>query len=328
MTHLAEIPFPRIDPVVIDLPGPIDVRWYGLMYLAGFTAAFFIVRHLSRAEWVPGLDQRRVGDLVTVLALSAIVGGRVGYLLIYDLRDILANPRDALRIWEGGMSFHGGLAGVALGALWFGRRHGIGLPALADALALATPPGLFAVRVTNFVNGELYGRVADTQVPWAVRFPTDPRALELLGARGALREREEIIQRAYDTGQWDAIRSQVPLRHPSQLYEAAGEGVLLAVALWLLLRRRVAADAARSGQPPGKTPLDGSFAAVFLMGYAAVRFLVEFFRQPDAQFRGPGDPVGVVLGPLTMGQIVSMLMFASGVLVWTAVRHRAGGTAS
>ena len=321
--RLAELPFPRINPVAIDLPGPIDVRWYGLMYLAGFAAAFLIVRHLAGRNWIAGLQPAPVDELVTALALAAIVGGRVGYLLIYDLADVLANPREALRIWEGGMSFHGGLAAVALATLWFARQRGVRLAALADALALATPPGLFAVRLTNFVNGELYGRVADPQLVWAVRFPTDPRALELLGARGGLRQREEIVQRAYDTGQWNAIKSEVPLRHPSQLYEAFGEGLLLAVVLWLLLRRRIA-NAAKSGRVSGWSPLDGTFAAVFLMGYAAVRFIVEFFRQPDAQFSGPGDPVGVVLGPFTMGQVISALMFAAGVamLAKTSRSHR------
>lgn len=319
--RLAELPFPRIDPVAIDLPGPIDVRWYGLMYIAGFAAAHVIVRHLSRQKWIPGLEPARVDELVTVLALSAIVGGRVGYLVIYDLPNVLASPLEALRFWEGGMSFHGGVAGVALAALWFARRRGVRLAALADALALAAPPGLFAVRLTNFINGELYGRVADPQLPWGVRFPTDPRALELLGSGSGLRQREEIIQRAYDTGQWDAIRSQVPLRHPSQLYEAVGEGLLLAIVLWLLLRRRVARTEIGS-RPPGWSPLDGAFAALFLMGYAAVRFVVEFFRQPDAQFRGPGDPVGLVLGPFTMGQVISIAMLATGLMILFAAHRR------
>ena len=318
---LAELPFPRIDPVAIDLPGPIDVRWYSLMYIAGFATAYLIIRHLSRQNWIAGLQPAHVDELVTVLGLAAVVGGRVGYLLIYDLPNVVANPREALKIWEGGMSFHGGLAGVAIAALWVARRRDVRLAPLADALALSAPPGLFAVRLTNFINGELYGRVADSSLPWGVRFPTDPRALELLGARGGLRQREEVVQRAYDTGQWDAIKSEVPLRHPSQLYEAFGEGLLLAVVLWLLLRRRVANASEKSGSVSEWSPLDGTLAAVFLMGYAAVRFIVEFFRQPDTQFRGPGDPVGVVLGPFSMGQVISAVMFAAGVAMIAKI-HR------
>lgn len=257
-----------------------------------------------------------------MLGLSAVIGGRVGYLLIYDLPNVVANPREALKFWEGGMSFHGGLAGVAVAALWFARWRNVRLAPLADALALAAPPGLFAVRLTNFINGELFGRVADSSLPWGVRFPTDPRALELLGARGALRQREEIVQRAYDTGQWDAIKSEVPLRHPSQLYEAFGEGLLLGVVLWLLLRRRVAnANEQSDSSESGWSALDGTLAAVFLMGYAAVRFIVEFFRQPDTQFRGPGDPVGVVLGSFTMGQVISVLMFAVGIAMLAQIRR-------
>lgn len=150
---LAELPFPRIDPVAIDLPGPIDVRWYSLMYIAGFATAYLIIRHLSRQNWIAGLQPAHVDELVTVLGLAAVVGGRVGYLLIYDLPNVVANPREALKIWEGGMSFHGGLAGVAIAALWVARRRDVRLAPLADALALSAPPGLFAVRLTNFING-------------------------------------------------------------------------------------------------------------------------------------------------------------------------------
>lgn len=309
---LAELEFPQMDPVLVDVPGPIDIRWYGLMYVAGFAMAYVALRHLSRrGEFV--LPAAQIGDLLWALALGVIVGGRLGYLLFYGWADVRANPLGALRIWEGGMSFHGGLAGVAIAAAVFAHRRDLPFLHLGDALALATPFGLFAVRVANFVNGELYGRIASPGLPWGVRFPTDPVARRLLGAEAlGLRARERRILAAYDSGLWDAIRAQVPLRHPSQLYEALGEGVLLALLLWGVRWWRQRNGAERAAVA---TRLDGLFAGLFLIGYATVRIVVEQFRQPDAQFRGPGDPLGTVLGPFTMGQVLSAVMVGGGVLI-------------
>jgi phosphatidylglycerol:prolipoprotein diacylglycerol transferase len=316
---LAEIFFPWVDPVALDLPGPVDVRWYGLMYLLGFAAGYVVLRRLVRTGDL-ALPPSAVGDLVGALVLGVLVGGRLGYLLFYDLRDVAARPLEALRVWEGGMSFHGGLLGVAVALVSLARRRRAPVLNLADAIALAAPFGIAAVRLANFINGELYGRLAGPGIPWAVRFPTDPAALRLLGADGfSLRERERRIQAAYESGLWEAVREQVPLRHPSQLYEALGEGVLLGAALWSLYawcRRQ------RRETPPG------TYAGLFLVGYGVARFVVEFFRQPDAQFRGPSDPLGTVLGPLTMGQTLSTVMLLAGVGIlartWRPSR-RAGG---
>lgn len=313
---LAELRFPRVDPVLLDLPGPVDVRWYGVMYLVGFAAAYVALRHLARWGELR-LPASSVGDLLATLALGVLIGGRLGYLLFYGLAEVRADPLEALRFWEGGMSFHGGLLGVVMAAAWYARRHRLAFTHLADALALATPFGLFAVRVANFVNGELYGRVAAPGVPWAVRFPTDPVALAQLGATGVpLRERELRILGAFDTGAWDAIRPLVPLRHPSQLYEALGEGVLLALLLWLVLWRR----RSRGETDASHQRLDGTFAGLFLVGYGAIRSTVELFRQPDAQFRSPDDPLGTVLGPLTMGQALSGAMIVAGSILLLRVR--------
>lgn len=318
---LLEVRFPWIDPVLVDLPGPVDVRWYGLMYLVGFVAGYVVLKRLARAGELQ-LAPHAVGDLVATLALGVILGGRLGYILFYDLPGTVDNPLEALRIWEGGMSFHGGLASVLLAALWFARRRGLPFLNLADALALATPFGLFAGRVANFINGELYGRVASPDVPWAVRFPTDPVALRLLGARDLpLRARELRIEAAYESGLWDAVRPQVPLRHPSQLYEALAEGILLALLLWGVHAWRRRAVRPDDGRPVEKgRALDGVFVGLFLVGYGIARFTVELFRQPDAQFRGPSDPIGTVLGPLTMGQVLSTAMVIAGVLV-LLLRH-------
>jgi phosphatidylglycerol:prolipoprotein diacylglycerol transferase len=314
---LLEIPYPRIDPVALDLPGPLDLRWYGLMYLVGFTIAYFVLRWLAREEYLR-LDPDAVGDLITALVLGVILGGRIGYTLFYGFDKFLENPLWILRIWEGGMSFHGGLLGVLIAAWWFARKHRVPYLNLGDSLALAVPFGIFAVRIANFINGGLYGRVAGPDVPWAMRFPTDPVARDLLGAHGMMRARELAIERAYESGLWAQVAPLVPLRHPSQLYEALLEGVLLALILWAVFAWARKRDI--------RLPA-GTYGGIFLVGYGVFRSFVELFRQPDAQFRGPGDPLGTVLGPLTMGQTLSALMILGGLglLVWTW--RRTGGAA-
>ena len=315
---LFEIPFPRLDPVALDFPGPIDVRWYGLGYLAGFFVAYLILRRLAQRGFLR-MEPDAAGDLITALVLGVILGGRIGYILFYDFADFAANPARIFRIWEGGLSFHGGLLGVIVATWWFTRRHKIPFFNLGDGLALAVPFGIFFVRVANFINGELYGRPAGPDVPWAMRFPTDPEALRALGREGrGMRDREEALQAAYDSGAWDAVAAQVPLRHPSQLYEALTEGLLLGLILWgvyALTRKR------------GIRLPDGTYGGIFLLGYGVFRSFVELFRQPDAQFRDAGDPLGTVLGPLTMGQTLSALMILGGlgILVWSW-RRAQGGT--
>lgn len=302
---LLEIRYPWIDPVALDFPGPIDVRWYGLAYLLGFVIAYLLLLRMSRDGFIP-LDRDEVGDFVTAGVIGVILGGRLGYILFYDFPSFAANPLRVFRIWEGGLSFHGGAAGVLVATWWYTRRHGLSFLNVGDAAALVTPFGLFTGRMANFINGELYGRVASPDVPWAMRFPTDPVALERLGVEGGMRSREEAISAAYESGVWDRIRAQVPLRHPSQLYEAALEGVVLAAILWGVytwMQRR------------GRALPPGTYGGIFLLGYGVFRSFVELFRQPDAQFRAPGDPVGTVLGPLTMGQTLSAFMIVAGLLL-------------
>ena len=300
---MLEIRYPFIDPVAIDLPGPLDVRWYGLGYMVAFGVGFLILRRLARRRFLR-LEPDAVGDLIFALVLGVILGGRLGYILFYDFPRFAANPLSILRIWEGGLAFHGGLVGAIAAGAWFARKHAASPLNVGDGIALGVCPGIFAVRVANFVNGELFGRVAGADVPWAMRFPTDPQATALLGAGGTLRDRERIIESAYESGQWDAIRHLVPLRHPSQLYEALGEGLLLGLVLWALFRW-----SARRGHPLA----DGFFGGVFLLGYGLVRTFLELFRQPDAQFTGGGDELGTVLGPLTMGQTLSLAMVLAGI---------------
>ncbi|MFC1529536.1 prolipoprotein diacylglyceryl transferase [Gemmatimonadota bacterium] len=307
--------FPNINPILLELPGPFAIRWYGMMYLVGFAVGFLILRRLSRTGRLP-VSVERVGELLGLLALGVIVGGRIGYVLFYSASTFIENPLEIFVLWEGGLSFHGGLIGVAFAFWWFTRRTGTTFLTVADGIVLAAPPGIAGVRLANFINGELYGRVASESVPWAMRFPTDPVALRLMGTDAS---RPEGIFRAVKLaradGSWAQIESQIPLRHPSQLYEAALEGVFLFTALWALvfLARRFAWKIRK-----------GTLGALFLIGYAACRIFVENFRQPDRQFTGPGDPLGTVLGPLTMGQLLSAGMLLAGIIVLVLVLRGRG----
>lgn len=320
-TVAAEIGYHFIDPVAIPLPGPIDVRWYGLGYVFAFTVGYFLLQYFSRIGFVK-LNYEQISDLLFGLILGTILGARIGYILFYDFASFAANPARIFRIWEGGLSFHGGLAGVILASAYYVRKFNVSLVHLLDSLAMVVPFGIFAIRITNFINGELYGRVTTSEVPWAIRFPTDPTALQLLGIDRVfgIREREIAILEAHRSGAWDAIRDQVPLRHPSQIYESLSEGLLLGIILWtifLIARRR------------GFKLPTGLLSGVFLAGYGIFRSVVELFRQPDAQFRDPNDPLGTVLGPLTMGQTLSLIVIGSGIyLLVMALRNWKRGEGS
>jgi phosphatidylglycerol:prolipoprotein diacylglycerol transferase len=251
--------FPHFDPVIFRL-GPLAVRWYGVMYLIGFIAAYFVIRYLARYRGLP-LSVEGLSDLLFYCVLGVILGGRLGYVLFYNLPYYLSHPLHIFAVWEGGMSFHGGLLGVVTAAVLFCRRRGLPVLFTGDILVAAAPIGLGLGRIGNFINGELWGRVTD--VPWGMVFP------------GA---------------------GPLP-RHPSQLYEAFLEGLVLFLILFFLHRRKV-----RVGVP---------FFSFFLF-YGLFRFSVEFFRQPDIQLGFLWD------GWLTMGQILStpMILFGLAGLIW------------
>lgn len=194
--------FPNFDPVFFRL-GPLEFRWYGLMYVIGFVAAYFVILAEIRRRKIP-LVRDDVADMIFAVALGVIVGGRTGYVLFYNLSDYLAHPLKVFAVWEGGMSFHGGLVGALLGGLWFVRKKKLDFLAMADVGFLTAPIGLGLGRIGNFINGELYGRVTD--VPWGMVFP-DPQA------------------------------GNLP-RHPSQLYEAFLEGPVIFMVLWTLARKQ------------------------------------------------------------------------------------------
>jgi len=250
----------NLNPVLFHIWGPLAVRWYGLAYLLGFIGGYLILKRLSRrGEFAVPVEE--LGNFMIHLALFGVfLGGRLGYVLLYAWDTFLHDPLFAIRVWEGGMASHGGMLGVLGVLLWTARKQKCSFFNLTDGLALVAPIGLFFGRIANFINGELWGR--PTQVAWAVIFP---QAGDL---------------------------TPTP-RHPSQLYEAFGEGLFLFIALWAI--RRTAW---------GKR--EGTASALFLLLYATARIVSEFFREPDST---------VYLGWLTKGQLYSGFMLIAGVAI-------------
>ncbi len=293
---LLAIPFPDLSPTLIEIPlGPITlpIRWYALAYIAGIVLGVWMAgRALARpALWkdeTPAMTKERLDDFTTWLIVGIIIGGRLGYVLFYEPAYFLENPGDILRVWTGGMAFHGGFLGVLAAGLIFAWKHKISIPKLADLAALCTPPGLLFGRVANFINAELWGRPTDA--PWGVIFP---------GVR------------AQDCPDVEGLCA----RHPSQLYEAGLEGLLLGLVLvWLAFTR-------------GWLRTPGAICGLFLAGYGAARFFVEFYRVADTQYITPDNPLGrvVFLGDfgLSMGQVLSTPMIIIGVIFIVLARRRA-----
>lgn len=293
----ALIPFPDFSPELFSFSlfgVEMALRWYALAYIAGIIVGWRMAVMLVRRPglWpaeTPPMTNEQQDDFLTWVILGIILGGRLGFVIFYRPLYYLENPGEILAVWQGGMAFHGGLLGVVLAAWIFSRRHNIPKLSIADMLAIAVPPGLFFGRVANFINGELWGRPTD--VPWAVVFP-DPRALVCPPG-------------------WEGPCG----RHPSQLYEAGLEGLVLgALLIWLALARGAL-----------KTP--GLVAGVFFAGYGLARFFVELFRQADPQFIAPGNPWGFVIGSgnfgITQGQLLSLPMVVLGVGLILIARRRA-----
>ena len=249
---------PNFDPVAIAI-GPVKVHWYGLMYLLAFALGWWLGRVRTRDAW-RGWSRDDVGDVLFWVALGVVAGGRLGYMFFYDLQRLLANPLSVFAVWQGGMSFHGGLIGVLIAMWWFARARGRGFFDVADFIAPLVPLGIAAGRFGNFINGRLWGTPSD--LPWAMVFH-DPRA------------------------------GDVP-RHPSQLYEALLEGVVLFAVLWWFTRRPRPAMAA---------------SGVFLVGYGVARTLVEFVRVPDAHLGY------LAFGWVTMGLVLTVPMIAAGLVL-------------
>lgn len=245
--------FPEISPVFLEI-GPIAFRWYGLMYAVSILLAWHLLRTNQRNR---ELTEEQVDSLLTYVALGVILGGRLGYFLFYAPHYFLENPLYIIQLYHPGMAFHGGLLGVMFSVYLFSRVHKVTFLKVIDLIAITVPIGLGLGRIGNFINGELWGRITD--VPWAMVFPNS---------------------------------DNMP-RHPSQLYEAGLEGLLLFVILWSYAKK------------PRKA---GVLSAIFLVGYSISRGFVEFFREPDLQY-------GLLLGKLTMGQLLSLPMLFLGIIL-------------
>lgn len=276
---LALIPYPAIDPVIFSI-GPLSVHWYGMAYVAGILFAWWYTRKLVTTPrlWgndTPPMKPVDLDDLLVWAALGVVAGGRIGYVLFYDLARFIEVPGDIIKIWSGGMSFHGGALGVLVAMVLFARSRSIPVWPMIDTVAAAVPVGLLLGRIANFINGELWGRPTDASV--AMIFPTDPE--------------------------------QLP-RHPSQLYQAALEGLALFFVLLILVWafRKL------------KTP--GFVAGAFIAGYGVARIVVEFFRSPDAH-------IGYLAGTgwLTMGMVLSLPMVLAGLWIMASARGRAQAAA-
>ncbi len=258
----ALIPYPHIPPDIVHI-GPFRLRWYGVMYVIGYMVGIGLAgRRVDRGRSL--LTKPQIDALVGYAVVGMLVGARLVYVSVYGRADLAHDPLELFRVWHGGLSFHGAILGMATASALFARRVGVPWLAVTDTIAVCGAPGLFFGRIGNFINAELYGRVST--VPWAMIFPTDP--------------------------------TQLP-RHPSQLYEAVGEGIVVAAIVWWIDRR----SHARGWYRPG------TLTAAFLLAYGAMRFCLEFTREPDSQ-------LGFVLGPLSMGQLLCLAMIALGAALW------------
>jgi len=252
------IDFPNIDPIALSI-GPIDIRWYALSYLAGFLLGLYAVKKFISKYPSKYMTADLFDDLLTWVIVGVILGGRLGYVVFYNSEYYLDNPLDALKIWQGGMAFHGGLIGVITAMILFAWRHQIPFFALSDRVAVVTPIGLFFGRMANFINGELFGRASDA--PWAMVFREGDFA-----------------------------------RHPSQLYQAATEGLILFTILVILQRSQYIRENF------------GILSGTFLSAYALMRFFVEYTREPDAH-------IGFLSLGLSMGQWLCIPMFIAGLII-------------
>jgi phosphatidylglycerol:prolipoprotein diacylglycerol transferase len=270
------IPFPMIDPVAVQI-GPLAIKWYGLAYVAGLLGGWWYARRLVASDGLWGGRARpqpvELDDMLLFVAFGVVLGGRIGFVLFYDLPRYLERPQDIFAIWQGGMSFHGGLIGATLGLWLFARRRGYPALSVFDLAAAVVPIGLFLGRIANFINSELWGRPAP-DFPYAMVFPNG---------------------------------GPVP-RHPSQLYEALGEGLLLFILVNLVVRF-------------GGFRRPGLAAGIFGMGYAVARIFSEFFREPDPQLGFLfGSSVDALSGGITMGMLLSLPVFFAG--LWLVLRSR------
>jgi len=294
-----------LDPIIFRIYDNVGPRWYGLSYVLAFISSFVLFLSLAKRGYAD-LPVERVGDFITGAALfGVIVGGRLGYVLLYN-PEMLRAPLSILRVWEGGMSSHGGMIGLLLFTLYYAHRHKISWMNLGDNLGVTAPVGLFFGRCANFINGELYGRI--TTVPWAIQFPKElldhpteaNRAIASCSQIDpSLSTPEAIVAAVHRQPQVAAtLRSILPPRHPSQLYEAFFEGIVLFAILWFVRTR--------TRQP------NGMLMGLFFTCYAIFRIVIEYFREPDA----------TLIGHFTRGQFFSFFLIAIGLGFVVAAKMR------
>jgi phosphatidylglycerol:prolipoprotein diacylglycerol transferase len=297
----------NLDPFIFRVTETFGPRWYGMAYVAAFLCGYLLLSWLSKRGYAD-LPQRQVSDFITWGALFGVMaGGRIGYVLFYKL-DMLRDPLSILRIWEGGMSAHGGIIGLVLFTLYYSRRHHIAWTNLGDNLCVTAPIGLFFGRCANFINGELFGRPAT--LPWAVQFPKelfDRENADIADRALALTQRidptvhsvEGVVEAVNNSPQIEEVlRTVLTPRHPSQLYEALVEGVLLFLILWFVRTRL--------RQP------NGVITGLFLSLYAIFRILVEYYREPDSP----------MIGMFTRGQFFSFFIVVIGAAFIVVARLR------
>jgi phosphatidylglycerol:prolipoprotein diacylglycerol transferase len=271
------IAFPVFDPVAIAI-GPIAIRWYALGYIGGIVFGWIYARSLLKNQKLWGgpapISLPQIDDFILWVTVGIILGGRTGYVLFYNLPFFIQHPAEILELWKGGMSFHGGFMGCVVAVMWFARKNGIPILSLGDITTGVAPIGIFLVRITNFINSELWGRPADPDLPWAMIFPNG---------------------------------GPLP-RHPSQLYEAGLEGIVLFTVLAVMIRY-------------GALKRPGLILGSFIALYGLARIAGEHFREPDPQ-------LGFLWGGLTMGMLLSVPMVIAGAIIIVAARRRKSPTAS
>lgn len=272
---------PQFDPVALRL-GSIEMHWYGLMYLLAFAAAYGLA--VYRAKKRTDFNTEMVSDLVFFGAMGVILGGRIGYMILYNFNELIANPMSLFKVWEGGMSFHGGFLGVVIAMLWFAKKYNKNPFTVLDFIAPCVPTGLLFGRIGNFINGELWGRVSDSGSQYLMLFPQAARAdYDLITANPNLAAISQTVNNF----------ALLP-RHPSQLYQAFSEGVLLFLLLWWFSMR-----------PRPRYAV----SALFLIGYGTSRFITEFFREPDVGY-------ALIFGWMSKGQLFSLPMIVVGVILF------------
>lgn len=281
------ITHPQFDPVALDL-GFLQVHWYGLMYLLAFLSAYILATYRGKKR--RDFSGEMVSDLIFFGAMGVILGGRIGYVILYNFGEFLANPAYLFKVWEGGMSFHGGFVGVLVAMFFFGHKYKKPAFTVLDFIAPCVPLGLLFGRLGNFINGELWGRVSQGDYGHLMYFPQAVHAdHELINADPSLHEIAVQMGKYY----------LLP-RHPSQLYQAFTEGVLLFILLWWF-----------SAKPRPRYAV----SALFLLGYGCSRFITEFFRQPDVGYE-------LIFGWMSKGQLYSLPMIIAGVVLMALAQKR------